>query len=704
MNFEKISFENKEGIYYVGLGLNNDKSMTTLTEKSLGELKEAFETVGRDKEAKGLVIFSHKENVFLAGMDVSVIQSLSSEAEAIEGTEAGQTIFNILEDLKCPTMALVDGICLGGGLEMSLACDKIICSDNPKTALGLPEVMLGVLPGFGGTYRLPKKVGLPNALDMILTGKQIRAKKAVKMGLCDYMMPKERLLELAPEYLKKKKATQKKKLSEKLIDVASDNFVARKVIFQKAREQVLKTTKGFYPAPLRIIDHLEESFGKKRSSYLANEARGFAELSQTSQSKSLQHVFFLQDEAKKLNAKGDFLKVKRGAVLGAGTMGGGIAWLFANSDQAPIMKDINPHGLELGLKQASSVFSKALKRKKITEAEFQRKQRSIKPTLNFDGFKSVDLVVEAVVENMDVKKKVFAEVENYVSSECLLTSNTSSLSVTEMSSALKDSSRFAGLHFFNPVNKMPLVEIIRHPNVSDKTIDALYSWCLKVKKTPVVVNDGPGFLVNRILAPFLNEAAFLLQEGVSVEDLDRAVLNFGMPMGPCRLMDEIGIDVCEHVGVIMEKGLGDRAKASDLSKKAVEKGLLGKKANKGFYEYDQDGKQMGVHPDMEKLLPSKKISMDETMIQMRVFLPMINEAANILEDKIVDSASTVDLGLIFGIGFPPFRGGLLKYADSEGVERIKAAIEKFASEVDKNRYGVSPYIERLVKENKGFYA
>lgn len=703
MSFEKISFENKEGIYYLGLGLNQEKSMTTLTETSLKELKEAFETVGNDKAAKGLVIFSHKPDVFLAGMDVSVIQSLSSEAEAITGCEAGQEIFNILEDLKCPTMALVDGICLGGGLEMSLACDRIVCSDNPKTALGVPEVLLGVLPGFGGTYRLPRKVGLPNCLDIILTGKQVRAKKALAIGLCDFILPKERMLELAPEYLTKKKIEKKKALSQVLMEKAADNFIARKVIFQKAREQVLKTTKGFYPAPLKIIDHLEANFGKKRATYLALEARGFAELSQTSQSKALQHVFFLQDGAKKLDAKDGLVKVNRGAVLGAGTMGGGIAWLFANADQAPLMKDISPVGLELGLKQASSVFRKAVKRKRMTEEEFLRRQRSIKATLNFDGFKAVDLVIEAVVENMDVKKKVFAEVEDHVTSECLLTSNTSSLSITEMATALKDSSRFAGLHFFNPVNKMPLVEIIRHPGVSQKTIDSLYKWCLAVKKTPVVVNDGPGFLVNRILAPFLNEAAYLLGEGVGIDELDRAVLNFGMPMGPCRLMDEIGIDVCEHVGKIMEKGLGERAKANALSAKAVEAGILGKKINKGFYLYDQDGKQMGINPEIEKLLPTKKVTMDETTIQMRVFLPMINEAANILQDKIVDSAETVDLGLIFGTGFPPFRGGLLRYADSEGVERIKTAIERFASEVDANRYALSPYIEELVKNGKTFY-
>lgn len=702
MSFKRISFEKVDGIARIGLGLNEEKSMTVLTAQSLQELDQAFDQIAGDKEVKGLVIFSHQKSCFLAGMDVSVIQALDSEEVAMEGCEKGQSVFNKLEDLKVPTMALVHGICLGGGLEMVLACDKIAASDDSKTALGVPEVMLGVLPGFGGTYRLPKKIGLPNSLDLILTGKQVRAKKALKLGLVDFVMPKERLLELSGEYLFKD-ANHKRSLSETLTEKASDNFIARKVIFQKAREKVLETTKGFYPAPLKILDHLEANYGKKREAYLNREARAFAELSQTSQSKNLQHVFFLQDNAKKMDDKDSIPSVKKGAVLGAGTMGGGIAWLFAKNNQAPIMKDVSVAGLELGLKQSASIFGKALKRRRMSEDDFQRKQRSITPSLNYDGFKSVDLVVEAIVENMDLKKKVLAQLEGEVRKDCLITSNTSSLSIGEMAAALERPENFAGLHFFNPVNKMPLVEIIRHPKVSEETINRLYKWTLDAKKTPVIVGDGPGFLVNRILAPFLNEAAYLLEEGVSIEAVDRASLNFGMPMGACRLMDEVGLDVGMHVGEVMEKGLGARAKASPLSKKAVDKNLLGKKNKKGFYLYGEGGKQEGPNPEMQELLPSQKKSMSETEIQMRMFLPMINEAANILKDGIVENAATVDLGLIFGIGFPPFRGGLLKYADSEGLERILGAIEKFSQEVDSDRYEASPLLKELVEKKKKFY-
>jgi 3-hydroxyacyl-CoA dehydrogenase/enoyl-CoA hydratase/3-hydroxybutyryl-CoA epimerase len=706
MDLRTLTYETKDGIAQVGFGLYETKSMTTLTPETLTELRQVLEDVGQratKREVKALLLFSHKPGVFLAGVEVSIINGLKSEADAARGAEAGQNLYNMIEDLKIPTAALVDGVCLGGGLEMSLSCDRIYASDNPKTALGLPEVMLGVLPGFGGTYRLPKKVGLPNALDMILTGKQVRGKAAVKMGLAEALLPAERMLELAREMILKPLPPKKGGIGKTLENVATDNFITRKIIFQKAREKVLEQSKGFYPAPLKILELLESGMGKSRSAYLALEAQAFGDLSQTIVSKNLQHIFFLTDGSKKMDNKDQVAPVNRGAVLGAGVMGGGIAWLFAQNDQAPIMKDLTLPALELGLKQASDNFGKALKRKRLSEDDFNRKMRSITPTTSFDGFMGIDLVVEAVVENMDVKKKVFAEAETKVRPECLLTTNSSSLSVTEIAKALKDSSRFAGLHFFNPVNKMPLVEIIAHPGASKATIDRLYKWTLDVKKTPVVVNDGPGFLVNRILAPYLNEAAYLLEAGVSVADVDQAALNFGMPMGPCRLMDEIGLDVCEKVGKIMEQGLGGRAHASKLASMITGAKALGKKNGKGFYLYDEAGKVKGKNSVVEALLPTQKISIDETQLQMRLFLPMINEAAYCLQDKIVAKASQVDLAMVYGTGFPPFKGGLLRYADAEGAERLLPFLQQFAAEVDADRYAPAPLLVELAQGKRRFY-
>jgi 3-hydroxyacyl-CoA dehydrogenase / enoyl-CoA hydratase / 3-hydroxybutyryl-CoA epimerase len=704
MSYKHISFEVKNEMAWIGLGLNEKKSMTTLTRESLEELRQILSEVtelDNKKAIKGLFFFSHKPGVFLAGMDISVINDLKNETEALRALNEAHKIFNAIEDLKVMTVSLVDGICLGGGLELSLSCKKIFVSDNPKTALGLPEVMLGVLPGFGGTYRLPKKVGLPAALDMILTGKQIKGKNAYKMGLAEAILPAERMKELAPQYMNKPK--KKKSLKEEVEKAAMENFLTRKIIFQKAREKVMQTTRGFYPAPLKILEVLESGAGKPRRDYLDLEAQAFAELSQSNQSKNLQHIFFLTDESKKLENKNQLPTIKRGGVLGAGVMGGGIAWLFAHNNQAPLMKDITAEALELGLKQASQNFSSAVKRRRMSEDEFNRKMRSIEPTLSLEGMKSIDLVVEAVVENMDLKKKVFAELEEYVRPDTILTSNTSSLSIQEMSKALRDPSRFAGLHFFNPVNKMPLVEIITHEKVDPKTVQTLIKWVLDVKKTPIVVKDGPGFLVNRILAPYLNEAAFLLEEGVSVEKLDEAALNFGMPMGPCRLMDEIGLDVCVKVGKIMFEGLGERANPSALSTKLYDSKLLGKKNNKGFYLYDEKGKSIGKNPEVAKILPTKKKNMDEMTIQMRLFLPMVNEAAYLMADKICDKAATVDIGMIYGTGFPPFKGGLLRWADQEGLEQIVERINNFAKEVSAERYQLAPMLSMMVNDKRKFY-
>lgn len=703
MNFQILTYEEKNNLIWIGFGKYEKKSMTTFTRETLEEMKAAIAAVQANKTAKGLVFFSHKPGVFLAGVDISVINSLKTEAEALRALDEAHAIFNGIDDLKIPTVALVDGVCLGGGLELSLACKKIFVSDNPKTALGLPEVMLGVLPGFGGTYRLPKKVGLPSALDMILAGRQIKGKNAVKMGLADAILPTERMKELAPVYLLEKKTGRKKTMTEEIQAQAMDNFLARKIIFQKAREKVLETSKGFYPAPLKILEVLEYGAGRNRTDYLAKEAEAFAELSQSIQSKNLQHIFFLTDNSKKLENKDRLPSVRRGAVLGAGVMGGGIAWLFSQNNQSPIMKDITPAALELGLKQASTNFSGAVRKRKMTPDEFNRKMRSIEPTMNFESFKSADLVVEAVVENMEVKKKVFAEVEGYVRKDTILTSNTSSLSLEEMSKALVDSSRFAGLHFFNPVNKMPLVEIVTHEKASKETIDTLYKWVLDVKKTPIVVKDGPGFLVNRILGAYLNEASYLIEEGVSMEAIDDAALNFGMPMGPFRLIDEIGIDVGMKVGKILHAGLGERLKPNDLTARLYEAKLLGKKGGKGFYLYDEKGKVTGKNPEVQKMLSGKKIKMDEMVIQMRLFLPMVNEAAYIFADRIVDKASTVDIGMIYGTGFPPFKGGLLRWADQDGLETIAGRIRGFAKEVSADRFAIAPFLEMMIADKKKFY-
>ncbi|MBC7712894.1 MAG: enoyl-CoA hydratase/isomerase family protein [Rhizobacter sp.] len=705
MSNNKISLEYKNKIAYVGFGYNSTKSMTALDIETMTELNEIVEELHtKSGEISGVIFWTHKENCFLAGADINLIAGMKTEADAADGSERGQMIYNRIEDLPVPTIACVDGICLGGGLELALSCKTILASNSPKTSMGLPEVKLGIIPGFGGTYRLPKKIGLPNALDMILTGKTLRADKAKRIGLVEEVYPRENLVAMAPNFFKKK--AKAKGIQESMKELATENFVTRKIIFQKVRESVLKKTNGFYQAPLKILDVMDSGMMKGRTSYLAGEAQAFGELAISEQSKNLQHIYFMSENVKKYagpKSTKPLPVLARGAALGAGTMGGGIAWLMADAGMQPIMKDLTTEALNIGLKQSSQNFAGALKRKKITPDEFERKQRSITAQLDYSGFKKTDLVIEAVVEIMDVKKKVFAETEKYVHRDTLLTSNTSSLSVQEMSTALEYPDRFAGLHFFNPVHLMPLVEIIIHDKIAPETIEALHKWVLRVKKTPVIVKDGPGFLVNRILVPYLNEAAYLLEEGISIKDLDQAALNFGMPMGPARLIDEVGIDVAVKVGKILHAGLGERAHPSKLSSVLVEKGMLGKKNAKGFYLYDEKGKPTGLNPEAEELLPKEKKKMSEADLQMRMFLPMINEAAAILRDGIVNTASDVDMGLIFGIGFPPFRGGLLRYADSQGLDKIHNALKKFSVTVDKARYTPDEYLTNLVETKTTFY-
>ena len=705
METKKISYEINEGVAHVGFGLNCDKSMTVLDEATLLELDTIIDNIkDQQKALNGVIFFTHKDRCFLAGADIGLIDSMKTEAQASSGAEAGQKLFNKIEDLKVPTIACIHGVCLGGGTEFALSCNTILMSDDKTTIMGLPEVKLGLIPGFGGTYRMPKRVGLPNALDLILSGKTVNGRKGKKMGLCNEVYPKERLVTMAAKFFKGNK--DKKSFKDTLGAVATDNFLSRKIIFQKARESVLKKTKGFYQAPLKILDTMEAGMMKSRDSYLASEASAFGVLCMSDQSQNLRHIFFMTEEVKKYNgpkSENDLPTLKRGACLGAGTMGGGIAWLMASTNMMPIMKDLNNEALELGLKQASSNFSGALKRRKMTPEDFERKMRSIYPQTDFTGFDKVDLLIEAIIEDMNIKKSVFSETEKYMRKDALITSNTSSLSVEEMATAFEYPERFAGLHFFNPVHRMPLVEIITHSKVAPETLESLHKWVLKSKKTPVIVKDGPGFLVNRILMPYMNEAGFLLEEGVSVKDIDQACLNFGMPMGPCRLLDEVGIDVGVKVAKIIYDGLGERAKSSALSPKLVEAGFLGKKNSKGFYNYDENGKESGENQEVTRLLPSSKKSMDETEIQMRLILPMINEASHILDDGIVDRASDVDLGMIFGIGFPPFRGGLLKYADSEGLDLIKSSLDKFASSVDQDRYKCSDFLNNLALQKKKFY-
>jgi 3-hydroxyacyl-CoA dehydrogenase/enoyl-CoA hydratase/3-hydroxybutyryl-CoA epimerase len=648
----------------------------------------------KNHKLKVVLVRSLKKQSFIVGADIQLIQSLKDRSEALKASSQGQSIFNVLEDLSIPTIAAIEGPCMGGGTELALACKYRIASDHEKTAIAVPEIKLGFLPGWGGCYRLRLLEGLPNALDMILTGKNIRADKALKMGLVNAVVPSalffEKALQYAEEIAKtgECKAFKKKTFTfqEKFL---SKQFIGKKIVLTQAQKGVVEQTRGNYPAPLRVIKLMDSSLGSSRESFLDAEANAFADLWATPESRNLVNLFFLVEDAKKntgTTLSDDSLKniapVQTLGVLGAGVMGGGIAAQSATFGLRTTVKDLATQALQKALSHAQGVFDKEVKKKKINKTQCQNRMGLIRTQLDYAGFKGLDLVIEAVVENLDVKKKVLAELETQVGPQCLIGSNTSSLKLTEMAKALKDSSRFVGIHFFNPVEKMPLVEVVSHSGSSQESIAKAVNYVKAIGKTPVVVKDGPGFLVNRLLIPWLNESAYLLDQGLSIERLDKVAKKFGMPMGPFELLDEIGIDVAAKVAHILAKDLGERAKASgvfDIVAAAPEvegRKRWGRKSGLGFYLWDKPaGKRLTadtaqIDALISSLRTKNSVQLTDQEIIERMFYPMVNEAALALKEGITETPNNVDLGMIFGTGFPPFRGGLCRWADDVGVQKI----------------------------------
>ncbi len=697
---------------------------------SVPELATLLDKIKLDhKDLKSLLFWSAKKDSYIVGADLEQIKSMSHRDEAYKASREGQSSFSRFEDLGIPSVAAIHGPSMGGGTEVSLCCTYRVCSDHAKTMIAVPEINLGFVPGWGGCYRLPKLIGLANALDMILTGKNIYPSKAGKIGLVNDVIPADLFIERSLEFAKKlaegwkPAAPKKKSMIPDINEVLESNFAGRRLMFFQARKSVMGKTRGNYPAPLKALTLLENHYGQSREKVLAAEAEVFADLWATHESKNLVGLFFLTEKAKKdtgtdltVEQVKKLAPIKSLGVLGAGVMGGGIAFQSAGKGALPtLVKDIQWDAVSKALAHASGLLKSNVRKKRTTQVEMNQTMGRIRGQVDFSGFKGLDLVIEAVVENLDIKKKVFAELENHVNENCLIATNTSSLRVKDMAVAFKHPERFVGLHFFNPVHKMPLVEVIKHPGASVESVARAVAYVKAIGKTPVVVGDGPGFLVNRILMPWLNEAGFCLLDGYSIEHLDRLLKDFGMPMGPCELLDEIGLDVAEKVAHILEKDLGTRSQSSEamtrvLSKnKGSETPRMGRKSGLGFYKWSQAGgdRLEADSSSIEALLfansskPSPQSGSDEALVRRMVF-PMINEAAVILEEGIASAPDQVDLAMIFGTGFPPFRGGLLKYADSVGLAQIVEELEALAAKHGP-RFKASEALKSFAKGNGKFY-
>lgn len=684
------------------------ESMNVLKAAFADEIAALLTEIKANKELKGLVFISGKPNSFIAGADISMLAACQTAEQAQSIATMGQDIFNQLEHLSIPLVAAIHGPCLGGGLELAMACHARVASNSAKTVLGLPEVQLGLLPGSGGTQRLPKLVGLQKALDMMLTGKQLRPAQAKKFGLVDDVVPLSILLETAVKLAlkgKKQLSQAKQGLVDKFLEQTT---IGRNIVFSQARKQTLRKTHGNYPAPLKILEVVQTGIEKGQTAGLQAEAEAFGQLCMTKESAALRSIFFATTEMKKETGAGDVTprKVHKAAILGGGLMGGGIANVTATKAGIPVrLKDINQQGIAHALKYSYSLLNKKLKRRFITQAELQRQMLLITGSTDYSGFHDVDMVVEAVFEELSLKQQMVADVEQHGNEHTIFASNTSSLPIGQIAANAKRPENVIGLHYFSPVDKMPLVEVIAHATTSAETIATTVAFAKKQGKTPIVVKDGAGFYVNRILALYMNEAANVLLEGESIEHIDKALVKFGFPVGPMTLLDEVGIDVGAKISPILSQELGERFTAPAAFDKLLADGRKGKKNAKGFYLYNSKNVKAKKQVDTSvytllSVTPTARLSQAE--LSNRCVAQMLNEAVRCLEEGVIASARDGDIGAIFGIGFPPFLGGPFRYIDTLGVTNLVTQLRSLESRFG-NRFAPAPLLLKMAEQQQKFY-
>ena len=691
------------------------------------EFVALFDRLERDLNVKSAVLLSGKKDSWIAGADIDEFLELKTAADAERLSHDGQLLLDSIHEMRTPLICAIHGACMGGALELALAAHYRIATDHPKTVLALPEVQIGLIPGAGGTQRLPRLIGVRAALDMILTGKNIRAKKALQIGLIDELVHPsilrkiaiQRAIEIAEGTRRHEKHSGG--MSGFLLD---ENPAGRRIVLKKAREETLKKTGGNYPAPLAAIEAVAAGLNSGPSKGYREEARLFGEMAMTEVSKQLIFLFFATTALKKDSGVAEIdgtdtaslMPINKVGILGAGFMGAGIASIAVQQGTLVRMKDADHGRVAKGFAAVRDILKDRLIKKQVTRQQMSDTMSLLGGAVDYSGFESVDLVIEAVFEDIDVKHQVLQETEAVIRPTAIYASNTSTIPISRIAEAAHEPDRVLGMHFFSPVQKMPLLEVITADQTHPSVTASVVAYGKKLGKTVIVVRDGPGFYVNRILTPYINEAGRLLDQGVAIDAIDKALTDFGFPVGPITLVDEVGLDVGSKAGKIMHEAFGERFAPPASMQAVVASGRYGRKVKKGFYLYDEEGKKGDVDQSVYSLLApgarettatsgtqlQSRTEMSGTEIQQRTILPMLNEAARCLAENVIRSSRDGDVGAVFGFGFPPFRGGPFRYMDTVGVAQIVRQLEELNDRFP-GRFEPAELLVSMARRGERFY-
>jgi len=680
----------------------------TLDRALIDAASRVLDELEADRGVRGVIFASGKPGSFIAGADIEMIRECPDAAAVAELARTGQRILARIAGLRVPAVAAIHGVCLGGGLELALACGARVASDDPATRLGLPEVQLGLLPGTGGTQRLPRLVGLPAALDLMLTGRQVDSRRALRLGLVDERVPAAILEDAAARIALGEAPPRRRGLRARLLRWAStDNRPGRRMVLARARKATAAKTRGNYPAPPRILECTARGLDDGVEAGLAAEAEAFGGLAMTAEARALIGLYFDSTASKKDpgvdGASVEPRPVRRIGVLGGGLMGAGIATVSADRAGVAVrLKDVRPEGLANAVRHLAQHVEGRRRRRSISDFEAALHRRRLTTTLDWSGFQGLDLVIEAVFEDLALKHRMVADVEAGGGPGIMFASNTSSLPMSRIAEGAAHPERVVGMHYFSPVERMPLLEVIPHRGTAPEVVATAVAFGRAQGKTPIVVGDGAGFYVNRILAPYLNEAMLLVAEGVAIDRIDRALLDFGFPVGPFKLLDEVGIDVCAHVAPILHEAFGERMTPPQGMEQMVAAGRLGRKSGRGFYRWH--GRKAGREVDdtvygVLGVRPGQVIGAEA--IVDRTVLPMVNEAVRCLDEGILRNARDGDLGAVFGIGFPPFRGGPFRYLDVRGAATVAGRLQDLEA-THGGRFAAAPGLARRMAETGPF--